>query len=188
MLVYRVFPHVPSAPLGVPGHASYLHSSGQKLGRLDNPTHYNVWYLSYTSCGAIGETFGSQFTTWSNAMFDFPRLTGSKRALATYNVPDDLSILNLDDAQNLLDRSMRPTQVVERNRSATQAWALRIFNERDDHGHRKWQGVEWWSFHRPQWRILGLWAVSPRVVDVDDLDTKHHAVIDAAATLQKVII
>ena len=59
MLVYRVFPHLPSAAPAAPGHAGYLHP-GRGGGRLDNPARYSVWYLSYDACGAIGEVFGNQ--------------------------------------------------------------------------------------------------------------------------------
>jgi len=187
MLISRIFPYLPSATHGRPGHPAHLYK-GQGGGRLDNPSHYHVWYLSDDPCGAIGETFGN-LDTWSNAMFSFPGLIGSRRALATYTLPDGLSILDLDDARNLLDRGMRPTQVVERNRSATQSWALRIFNERNDAGQRMWQGVSWWSLHRPQWKLMGLWgSITPSVVSVEQLDTKHPAVVDAANTLRKVII
>jgi hypothetical protein len=171
MLVYRIFPHLPSAAPGAPGHPCYLHPS-RGGGRLDNPARYSVWYLSYDACGAIGEVFGNQ-QTWSDAMFAFP---------------DDLPTLDLDDAHTLLVRGLRPTQVVERNRSVTQAWALRIYDERNDHGQQMWQGVKWWSFHRPQWRLLGYWgSMPPAVVNVEALNTKHYAIVDAANTLCKPI-
>lgn len=186
MLLYRVFPHLPSAAAGMPGHAYYLHPSSG-AGRLDNPSRYSVWYLSHDACGAIGEVFGNQ-EAWSDAMFSFPKLPGSRRALATFTLPDDLPVLDLDDAQTLLDRGLRPTQVVSRNRSATQTWALRVYEERDDRGQQKWHGVKWWSFHRPQWRLMGYWGpMQPRIVDVEPLDTKHYAVLDAANTLCKSI-
>jgi hypothetical protein len=186
MLVYRVFPHLPSAAPGAPGHACYLQPS-RGTGRLDNPARYSVWYLSYDACGAIGEVFGNQ-QSWSDAMFAFPGVPGSRRALATFALRDDLPILDLDDAHTLLVRGLRPTQVVERNRSVTQAWALRVYDERDDRGQRMWQGVKWWSFQRPQWRLLGYWgSTPPAVVNVEPLDTKHYATVDAANTLCKPI-
>jgi hypothetical protein len=187
MLVYRVFPYLPSAAPGQPGHPCYLHPSAGG-GRLDNPARYSVWYLSYDACGAIGEVFGNQ-QTWSDAMFGYPALPGSRRALATFTLPDDLPILDLDDAHTLLVRGLRPTHVVERNRAVTQAWALRVYEERDDRGQSKWQGVKWWSFHRPQWRLLGYWGSTlPANVHVEQLHAKHYAVLDAANTLCKPII
>jgi hypothetical protein len=186
MLLYRVFPHIASAIPGTPGSGEYLHRP-QGAGRLDNPLHYEVWYLAYEPTGAIGEIFGDQYE-WSNAMFLFPKLPGSSRALGTYFIPDHSRVLDLDDAQELLHRGLKPTKVVDRNRTATQQWALKIYNEP---GHRPvpiWDGVKWWSFHRPSWRVIGLWGVRPTLVAVESLDVTHIAVKDAANSLSKRII
>jgi hypothetical protein len=187
MLVYRVFPHLASAAVGAAGHPQYLHR-GQGGGRLDNPGHYLVWYLACSPSGAVGEAF-ADLDTWSDTMFAYPKLAGSRRALATYAIPDDLALLDLDDAKNLLDRGLRPTQVVERNRSATQVWALKIFRERNDRSSQMWNGVKWWSIHRPQWEIIGYWGTAaPTVVNVERLTTSHSALIDAARALSKPIV
>ena len=84
-----------------------------------------------------------------------------------------------------LDRGLRPTQVIERNRSVTQSWALKIFQERTTAGDRKWYGVRWWSFQRPQWRVYGLWEVTPDCVEVQPLTLTHPAVADSAAALAR---
>ena len=190
MIVYRVFPYLPAARPGAPGHPDYLHKP-QGKGRLDNPADYDLWYFAVMPEGAIGEVFGN-FTMWVDDMFEVPFLPGARRALGRYELPDDLDILDLDDAQALLDRGLRPTQVVGRNRAASQTWALRIFQERTHDGSRKWIGVRWWSYQRPQWPVIGLWTApgeSPahRIVDVSPLDLKHPAVADAARTLAKIV-
>jgi hypothetical protein len=181
MLVYRVFPHLPEAASGEPGHPIYIYSQGS--GRLDNPGHYKIWYLALEPAGAVAETFGD-LDDWDSAMFEYPGLPGSRRKLATYLLKDDAPLLELDDARNLLTRGLRPTQVIERNRSATQEWALDVFNERNDRGEKMWCGVKWWSYHRPQWRIIGYWGEdAPDLMDVDELTLTTPAVIDAAASL-----
>jgi hypothetical protein len=185
VLAYRVFPYLAGVPEGDPGSPSYLHHP-QGQGRFDNPADYDIWYLSTEASSAVGEVFGS-LAVWSEQMFPFPALPGSRRALGIYELDDDLSILDLDDAKNLLDRGLRPSQVVERNRSATQGWSLAIFNEQDAQGNRRWAGLRWWSFHRPQWRILGIWGATPVCVAVEGLHLGHPAVIDAAKTLSKQI-
>jgi len=187
MFLYRVFPYAPNATVGSCGHATYLHRP-QGMGRLDNPGCYAVWYLACEPSGAVGETFGD-LDEWSDSMLPFPKIPGSRRALATYSFPDDLQLLEMDSAQNLLDRGMRPTQVIERNRSATQAWALRIYRERNDRGESLWQGVRWWSYHRPQWRIQGYWGSrTPNLVSVEPLNMQHPALVDAATALRKIIV
>lgn len=80
-----------------------------------------------------------------------PGLPGSHRCLVTYAVPDDLAILDLDDARALLRRRLKPSQVVTRDRAVTQAWALRI------HGEGGHAGVRWWSYYNPDWGSIGLW-------------------------------
>jgi hypothetical protein len=183
VLVYRVLPYLDSADRGEPGHPDYL-SPDQGKGRLDNPDRYRCWYLAFEASTAVGEVF-ADLVHWREEMFPFPALDGARRALGTYEVPDGVPLLDLDDARNLLDRGLRPTQVIERNRPATQAWALRVFEETDHDGASRWSGVRWWSFHRPQWRVLGLWGHDPRCVQVERLDLGHPTVVDAADALAK---
>lgn len=185
MLVYRVFPYLASAGPDEPGDPGYLHT-GQGKGRLDNPDRYRCWYVALDASGAVGEVF-ADLLKWREEMFPFPAIAGARRALGVYEIPDDTPLLDLDDARNLLDRGLRPTQVIERNRPATQAWALRAFEEADRDGTPKWSGVRWWSFHRPQWRVLGVWGRTPQNVDVEDLDLEHPAIVDAARALAKPI-
>ena len=181
MLLYRVFPYVEAAAAGDAGHPLYLHRP-QGSSRLDNASDYDCWYLAAEASGAIGETFGD-LGIWTPGMFAFPLLPGAVRALGVYRIDDDTPILDLDDAQNLLDRGLRPTQVIERNRSVTQAWALKIFRETKSNGGHRWNGVRWWSYQRPQWRIYGIWGITPEFVEVHDLDLEHPAVQDAAIAL-----
>lgn len=185
MLLYRVFPYAGAAASGEPGHPLYLHRP-QGASRLDNPKEYDCWYLAAEASGAIGETFGD-LGVWVPGMFAFPLVAGAVKALGIYRIDDDTPILDLDDARNLLDRGLRPTQVIERNRSMTQAWALKIFQERNTGGDRRWNGVRWWSYHRPQWRIYGLWEIEPACVEVQELNLEHPAVQHAAAALARPI-
>jgi len=182
MLVYRVFPHLLQARYTEPGHPLHLHAQG--TGRLDNPGHYRIWYLALEPAGAVAEVFGDR-DIWDSAMFEYKPIVGSRYALATYFLADDTPLLDLDDPRNLLTRGLRPTQVIERNRAATQSWALNVFNERNDSGARIWQGVRWWSYYRPQWRIIGYWGDdSPDMLNIDQLSLASPPAIDALASLR----
>lgn len=189
MLAYRIVPYKESAAPGTPFSASYLYPK-QGTGRIDNPRRYKVWYLTREPEAAVAEVFGN-WSVWNEGMFQFgerdPDLRGSQRALVTFRLPDDLETLDLDQALALHERGMKPTSVVERNRTSTQRWALRIFEEADYKGDPAWTGVQWWSFHRPYWRILGLWGVTPEVMSVEPLTLAHPAVIDAATALGKIL-
>ncbi|MFZ0216465.1 MAG: RES family NAD+ phosphorylase [Candidatus Dormiibacterota bacterium] len=181
MLVYRVFPYLAEARPGEPGHPDYVHPE-QGSGRLDNPDLYLVRYLTTEPSAAIGETF-AHLTYWNRAMLRFPGLPGARRVLGVYSLDEEaVPLLNLDDARVLLERNLRPTQVIERNRPATQAWARRIYEE------QSWDGVRWWSYHRPQSTILGVWREgaihSERTEDL----WEHPAFADAARALAKLVI
>ena len=74
-----------------------------------------IWYFATTPECAVGETF-AKLDSWSEDMFDFPALPGSRRALGVFDLPDDLPLLDLDDPQILLRRGLRPSGVVSLNR------------------------------------------------------------------------
>lgn len=132
--------HDPAAAPVTPGHAEYLHKA-QGPGRLDNPRHYDLSYFAVVPECAIGEVFGN-LTEWTDGMFQAPRLP-ARRTLGRFEIPDDLNVLDPDDARAQLDRGLRPTQVVVRNRAATQSWTLNIFSEAAREGSKKWAGIRW---------------------------------------------
>ncbi|SHM54646.1 RES domain-containing protein [Cryptosporangium aurantiacum] len=181
MLLYRVIPYRVDARPGSLGHPLCL-TVRQGEGRLDNPAHYTVAYFALEPSGAVGETF-ADVPDWTAEMFRSAG-AGSVWALATYMLANRVSLLELDSASNLVDRGLRPTQVIERNRSASQAWARKIYRERNDFGERLWDGVRWWSYHRPGWRIVGYWGSElPAVLKIEALGLEHPAVVDAAYEL-----
>lgn len=181
MLVYRVFPFDPAARRATQaGHPLYVHPD-QGLGRLDNPDHYRVRYLAVEPTAAMAEAFDGH-TIWQPAMLRFPQLPNAVRALGVYRLDDErYPLLDLDDARNLLDRGLRPTQVVARNRPTTQAWARRVYDE------GRWAGVRWWSYHRPQWTVVGLWADAALDVVAVQSIAGHPGLEDAAYTLGKIV-
>jgi hypothetical protein len=134
--------------------------------------------MAAEAASAVGESF-AELSEWRDEMFDFPHIPGSRRALGTYDLPDDLPYVDLDDPQRLVQLGVRPSQVVARDRPYTQALALRIYAE------GRYNGIRWWSFHRPQWRVYCLWEIEPRVVRIETLTLAHIAVASAARTLAK---
>jgi hypothetical protein len=187
LLLYRVFAHLPTASAGDPGSPDYVHLP-QGAGRWDNPALYSAWYFSTSPEGAIAETFGN-LQTWTTAMFETPFLSGSRRALGVFSVDDALPVLDLDDAHNLLEQGLRPTQVVIRNAPFTQARAAGAFDEIRG-GSRRWAGIKWWSFHRPYWSNIMLWQARGESLPaspqrVEPLDLTHAALVDCASTLAK---
>lgn len=192
MRVHRVFPYDPTAQPGQPGHATYAPTL-QGGGRLDNPGQYSVRYFAESGAGAVGERFG-ELAHWVPAMFRQPSRAGRERrlALATFELPASVRILDLDDAAVLLERKLRPTDVVRRNPMVTRAWALQIHQEksggsRRGPGGRRWDGVRWWSWYRAEWPIVGIWEGEVDLVDVQPLTLSHPAVQEAAGLLARVV-
>lgn len=179
MRVFRVFPWVRGASEGDPGHPTYV-STRNSAGRLDNPGHYRVLYVGSTPVAATAEAFGS-FELWTPAMLAGPpTLPGSRRALAEYEVPDDLEILDLDDGAALVEWSLRPSQVVTRDRNATQGWALRVYQS------GRFSGVRWWSYYNPDWGSIGLWDVARvAVTTVTELKADSDILDEARVTLMR---
>jgi hypothetical protein len=105
-------------------------------------------------------------------------MPGARRRLGTYRFDETTHpLLDLDDARVLADRGLRPTYVVIRERPRTQQMAADIYSE-----HR-WAGVQWWSYYRPQWTVVALWAADNlTVASVDDV-AGQPALDEAAATL-----
>lgn len=185
MLLYRVFLHSPAAADGEPGNATHLYMP-QGSGRWDNPHLYRVWYLAAAPEGAVGETFGN-LAVWSQDMLEHQ--TGLRRALATFSVPDNLSLFDFDDASSLLEIGMRPSQVVIRNKAYTQGKSAALFAEQH-HGEQKWAGVKWWSFHRPTWTNVMLWSTRAKpaplkLEKVENLTLLSTAVVEAARALSR---
>ncbi len=170
-----MFPWVAAARPGDPGHPLSVPSI-QGAGRLDNPKHYRVLYASGAPSGAVAETFGNR-AVWTEDLFaGRPDLPGSRAALATCELEG--TVLDLDDARQLVERDLRPSEVVSRNRHATQAWALRVFREAG------WAGIRWWSAWDPSWSSVGLWDLTRlSLVDVTPLARDHLSVREAMAVL-----
>ena len=179
--LYRVFPYLAAAPRNQPGGALYLPPQGG--GRLDNPSAYSVLYLSDHQAGAIAEAFG-RFPEWTAGILaGSPGLPGSARALARYQLAEDLRICNLDDPERLLALRLRPSDVVSRDYAHTRAWALRVHHE------KRWGGVRWWSYYDPQWASFGIWdAGSLALADVTPLTLSSPALLEASRTIARRVI
>ncbi len=182
MLVYRVFPFLESAEPGQPGHPLYEHHP-QRGGRVDHPDYY-TWYLARQQEAACGESFGN-FTHWTDSMFEFPAVPGARRALGTYELPDDLRVCDLDDPRCLIEQGLRPTQVVARNLAVTSEWSHRIWSQTSPAvDGRRWQAVQWWSFHRPAWTVIASWE-RPQFIRSEPLSLTHLAIVESAAALYR---
>lgn len=177
MNLYRVFPWIEGEAEDRPGGPLFV-SPMQGSGRVDNPEHYLVLYAADAPAAAVAEAFGN-LHIWSAGMLVGPRsLPDSTRALATYAA--EPAILDLDDPRMLVERDLRPSRVVTRSRAVTQAWALRIYQE------RLWAGASWWSFYNSDWSSFGIWDRSNlEVVRVERMTATHPSLEEARRVLNR---
>ncbi|MGH7920788.1 MAG: RES family NAD+ phosphorylase [Candidatus Dormibacteraceae bacterium] len=180
MRLYRVCPVDPTTAPRQPYHPSFVpRSSGQH--RIDNAERYDTLYLSAQAPGAVAERFGT-FLEWGDWLLEHPR--GFNAQLVAFELDEARRVLDLDDAGTLLERSLRPSRVITRDRRTTQAWAS------DIHDEGRWAGVSWWSYYNPDWASCGLWCPPGEgsirgllVVSVEPLAARHPAVIEASQVL-----
>ena len=151
-------------------------------GRIDNPDRYLALYLSDGMGGACAEAFFFKPVWDANVLRGLPTLPGSMQALASFNIAPDPPICDLDDATRLVELDLRPSQVVSRERTVTQAWALRIYQE------GRWGGIRWWSYYDPRWGSHGIW--NREALDlhgVEPLTLQHPAIVEAARVLNRLL-
>ena len=170
---------MPGAAPTEPGGVLFIPPQG--AGRVDNPGDYQTLYIGDSPAGVCAEVFnrGKYRKEWTQEMLrGLPGVPTSRRMLGWYDVDDSASICNLDDPQELLARSLRPSNVVTRDYSQSQAWALRIFTE------ARWAGISWWSYHDSRWTSVGLWDLSVITASgIEQLTLDHPAVAEAAQVL-----
>ena len=179
MRVYRVLFHDPSAAPREPGGVLYIPPQG--AGRIDNPTHYDTLYVGDTPAGVCAEVFyrGKYRLKWTTSMLALRRFPHLIRSLAWYDLDESkMATCDLDDPNELLAQSLRPSQVITRDYDQSQAWALRLYQQ------EKWAGVKWWSFNDARWASIGLWQTDVvQKYGVDPIAMDHPALAEAAAVL-----
>lgn len=178
--LYRCYPRVPGARKGRPGHWSYI-PRPQLHGRWDNADLYDSWYFSRSAVGAVAESFYNK-RQWIPEVFLTP--TGAPRAIAELSYAGG-PLLDLDDAQTLLDLEVRPSSIVVQDLGSTQALARRAFEDRPE----GCGGLSWWSSQLPSETSVMLWGedgVPPdglKLLGIQSLSIEHPAVVEAAARL-----
>lgn len=179
MRLYRVVSYIPGAAPNERGGVLFI--PAQSGGRIDNPADYQTLYLGNSQAGVCAEVFnrGKYRNEWMPEMLrGLPDVPASVRVLAWYDVEDAAPTCDLNDPNELVARTLRPSNVITRDYTQSQKWALRIF------GEMRWVGVNWWSYHDARWASVGLWN---REVITDqgfaELTIDHPAIVEAANVL-----
>jgi hypothetical protein len=182
--LYRIFHYDADAKPHDRGGALFIPPQGS--GRVDNPNAYEVTYLADSEAGACAEVFnrGKYRVQWSNEMLRPPRFAPTTvRAIAVFDVAEDLPICDLYDPTELTRQALRPSRVITRDYAISQAWALRIFQS------GAWHGLKWWSYHDARWSSVGIWDQgSLEHYNIEILTIDRPTLADAATVLSIPIV
>ncbi len=176
MILYRCFAWSRGGRDDAPDGPLWYPRPFQGEGRHDNPEAYGCLYLADRAVSCVVEQL---------AAFRGQRLTAAlltrrrlPLALATIELGESASVVDLDDPRVLNRERLRPSRVATRDRPVTQLQALALYR-----GHPDAAGLRWWSTWEAQWANVTLFdraAPLLRLVQVDELTLAHPAVNDAA--------
>jgi hypothetical protein len=120
----------------------------QGSGRHDAPASYGALYCSQQAVSAVSEAI-QFFRGHSLTTADLSRPGGRVAALATLDLAEGLSLVDLDDPQSLVERRLRPSRVATGERDVSQQIARGVYSEGA-------AGLSWWSTIEASWTNLTL--------------------------------
>jgi hypothetical protein len=179
VILWRILPWDPAAAPHDRGGALYIPRGFQGQGRHDNPDRYGCLYAAGETVSAVAEILapfrGEQLL---DGMLD---IDGTRLAAVPLDLADDAELIDLDEPRVLGRERLRPSVVATRERTVTQAYARRLF---DDHAEAA--GIRWWSTLESSWINTTLFD---RAIDrvnpgtPQPLSPVHPAVVEAAELL-----
>ncbi len=145
MKLWRALPLDERATADEPGGALWFPREQQGAGRHDNPELYGCLYVSEVPVSAIAEQLAPFRGTGALlpsmlVRFELPM------ALASLQVPDGATVIDLDDPVALKAECLRPSQVATSQRSVTQNQVAKIYD-----AHHDAIAVRWWSTLEASW-------------------------------------
>ena len=178
-MLYRVFRALEGAASTARGGALFVPRERQGAGRHDSPGRYGAFYAARSAEAAVAETIQA-FRGRDLAPDDLELADGSRLTLAKYDDSAVASLTDLDEPAVLLEEGWRPSAVASRDRTTTQAMAVRAFESGA-------LGLSWWSTLDAAWTNVTLFAertigVGAVVVDgpAEPLSSRHPALVAAA--------
>jgi hypothetical protein len=145
-------------------------------GRHDHPDAYGCLYLSVSPLSTVVEQL-ARFRG-QRLLPSLLRRRGLPLGLADLELDEEAELVDLDDPAVLSRERLRPSLVATRDRHATQAQALALFDR-----HPAAAGLRWWSTYEAGWINVTLFdraAPGLRLVSVRALTLADPLVADAA--------
>jgi len=165
----RAAPAGPDGPLWFP-------RIYQGEGRHDNPDRYGCLYLSTSPLSTIVEQL-ARFRG-QRLLPSLLRRRGLPLALADLEINEGAELVDLDDPVVLRREKLRPSRVATRDRSVTQAQAVRLHDR-----HSRPAGLRWWSTYEASWINVTLFdraASQLQMRSVRALTLEDPIVVEAA--------
>lgn len=178
-MLYRVFRATPGAVPTARGGPLYVPRDRQGAGRHDDPSRFGAFYAARTPEAAVAEVI-QPFRGKDLADTDLVLVDGARQTLAAFDDTALGPLSDLDDPAILLAHGWRPSRVVGRDRTITQAMAVTLFEAGA-------LGLSWWSAIDAAWTNVTLFA--ERTLDPGRLVlagspetlTVRHPMVQAAA-------
>ena len=179
-MLYRVLPFRAGVDPLEEGGALWVPRESQGSGRHDNPDRYGALYAARAPESAVAERIQA-FRGQTLADRDLRRADGRPLSLGAIDDAALPPLVDLDDPRELARRRLRPSMVATRERSATRAIALDVFEGGA-------VGLLWWSTLEAFWTNVTLFAerATPLLrveAEPEPLTIRHPAVRSAAEVL-----
>jgi RES domain len=176
VILYRCFARRRDARDDAIDGALWFPRMFQGEGRHDNPAAYGCLYLADRPLSCIAEQLAAfRGQRLSAALL---RRRGLPLAIATLELDDRATLIDLDDPAALARDGLRPSHVATRDRAVTQPQALRLHRR-----HRTAAGLRWWSSWEALWANVTLFdraSARLRVMETRELALDDPALVEAA--------
>jgi hypothetical protein len=173
--LWRALPLDRGGQADEPGGPLWFPREQQGAGRHDNPDLYGCLYVSEEPVSAVAELLAPFRGTGTLSPSMLVRF-GLPLALASLELPDGATVVDLDDPLALSAESLRPSRVATRRRSVTQGQAAEIHIS-----HPEAIAIRWWSTLEASWIN---WTLFERAAGAFELERLAELTIDAPVVLE----
>lgn len=180
MRLWRALPLNERVGAAEPGGALWFPREQQGAGRHDNPELYGCLYVSEEPISAVAEQLAPFRGTGALLPSMLVRF-GLPLALASLELPDEATVIDLDNPVALQAEGLRPSQVATRRRSVTQIQAAEVHA-----AHPDAIAIRWWSTLEASWINWTLFeraAGELRLGALVELELDDPVVLEAADLL-----
>jgi hypothetical protein len=178
--LWRALPLDRSAKATEAGGALWFPRLQQGSGRHDNPDLYGCLYVAEEPVSAVAELL-APFRGTGELLPSMLVRYGKPLALASLELRDGATVVDLDDPATLIATDLRPSQVATRHRTVTQRQAASVYES-----HPEAVAIRWWSTLESSWINWTLFDRAEgelEVEEVGELTVDHPVVVEVAESI-----